>query len=122
MQIQKSNYKGVLSIALILFGCFFTLGIIASDNKPTYNPEKVVYKEVCSDSEKIKTYEALKDVDDKGFYLASEAMGISSKMMYALEEQDVKSFTQHTRDLEELNIKINDIAQERLALLKKLGY
>lgn len=71
---------------------------------------------------KTSYWKSLKEVDDRGFQLSAEAMGICSEMVTAVRIDDEASISLLTEDIEDSSRMISDVAEKRQAILKELGY
>jgi len=117
--MKSKIIKGVIITVIFFAG----VGIGNSDDNPVV--EKEVIKEVTVEKIVEKNnddWKELKTIDDEGFIVAGESMGLCGQGYEAIFENDVKKLEQLNEQMNEKAARINILAVQRQALLKKLGY
>ena len=104
IEMSKKKY-------LVMAVIFFFLGVVFAPKGKTV--------EVCT---RETTWSELKVIDDKGFVLSSEAMGIMSNAFTATANFDVDQMERETVKLNDKTSEITKLSTERQSKLKELGY
>jgi len=116
--------KSKIIKAVIIIVIFFAgVGIGNSDDNPVV--EKEVIKEVPVEKIVEKNnddWKELKTIDDEGFIVVGETMGLCGQGYKAILAGDVNKLEQINEQTNKNTAKINSLAVKRQVLLKKLGY
>jgi hypothetical protein len=64
----------------------------------------------------------LKAIDDEGFTLCSQFASDTSEMLYSLSQGDFSAVATYTAKTDETAEDITSVAEERQAMLERLGY
>jgi len=114
--------KSKIIKAVIIIVIFFAgVGIGNSDDNPVV--EKEVIKEVVVEKSVEKPeWKELKTIDDEGFIVVGETLGLCGEGYKAILAGDVNKLEQINEQTNKNTAKINSLAVKRQVLLKKLGY
>ena len=110
----------ILAFVLIGLALFIGIGIGGSGSKDTPAPvtkTNTVYVDKNGD-----TWKQLKTIDDQGFSLASEGMGVCAEGYTAIGNGDYASLATISPKMKDLTTQINAIGVQRQGLLTQLGY
>lgn len=107
---------------LIIYAvAFFVTMSIGFGMGQSTQPEKIVTKEVKVETD-LTDWKRLKEVDDRGFQLAQEVVGLCSQGYKAISEFDTATMTRVNKETNVKTQQILTVGTERQELLKKLGY
>ncbi len=115
--VAKNHKMSWRKFWAIIVGTFL-LGFIMAPNKITEVPKEVI-KEVCPQE---SLWRELKEIDDEGFMVASDGFFIVGDAFEALSRLDFEAAEVYIEELDREADKMKDIATERQAILKELGY
>lgn len=122
--------KKRIIIGVIIFITFLTgIGLGASTKATTITkevtkevPVEKVVERTVEVEKNTDTWQQLKAVDDQGFLIASEQMGLCGQGFTAAANFDTKELTRITSEVKTNTTSLNLLAVTRQSLLKKLGY
>lgn len=115
--------KKFIIIAIVIFIAGLSMGVLGRTRLVTREVIKEVPVEKVVEVEKnTDTWKALKDVDDLGFVIASEQMGLCSRGFTAISNLDVAEMKQVTKEVNDNTNILTGLIVDRKELLKKLGY
>jgi len=116
--------KSKIIKAVIITVIFFAgVGIGNSDDNPVIEREVIKEVQVEKIVEKNNDdWKELKTIDDEGFIVAGETMGLCGQGYKAILAGDVNKLEQINEQTNENTAKINSLGTKRQAILKRLGY
>jgi len=117
--MKSKIIKGVIITVIFFAG----VGIGNYDDNPVI--EREVIKEVTVEKIVEKNnddWKELKTIDDEGFIVAGETMGLCGQGYTAILAGDVNKLEQINEQTNENTAKINSLGTKRQEILKRLGY
>lgn len=115
--LTENRTQIIMVVGAAFAGIIF--GATAYSPKGVPAQTKTVTREVCRNEE---TWKELKAVDDRGFYLAGQAMGTSVGFIEAAEHNDPVAMKGLLEQMATVTDELETTSDQRRELLAKLGY
>lgn len=120
MKMTKTQLAVVAVAGSFILG--FASGRTPGTDQQTPEPEvREVVKTIEVEKDR-ENWMALKEIDDRGFNYAQQALGYCSDMMIAVSEYDVEALEDATDGINSITPLVLEVASQRREVLGKLGY